>query len=478
MFLKKFQRQFTKLQNMAEKFRLEKDSLGAVKVPSNAYYGAQTQRAIDNFKISGQKTAIELIRAYAIIKKAAAIANTADKRLDKKFSDAIVKAADEVLKGDFDDEFVLDIYQAEAGTSTNMNLNEVIANRANEILGEKIGSYAQINPNDHVNLSQSTNDTYPTAMYICTYLLIRDELIPALTHLQKSLEKKADEFKNIVKSGRTHLMDAVPIPLGQEFSGYASTIEKHILIIKNSAENLLEIPIGGTALGTGLNATQNYTTIAVKEISKETKAQFRSPKNFFSAMQNCGAAVQVSSSLKGVAIDLIKIATDIRLMNSGPVSGFGEITIPALQPGSSIMPGKVNPVIPGVVNMVCFDIIGRDTAITLAAQAGQFELNVMMPSIAANLISSIKTLSTACTSFAEKCVKGIKVNEKKCREYLERNPIIVTALTPHLGYEKAAEVAKRAYNSGKSIKEIELEMKLLDKKSIEKILDYKKLTQL
>ena len=460
------------------KFRIEKDSLGEVKVPAEAYFGAQTQRAIDNFKISGQKTAIELIRAYAIIKKSAAIANAPDKRLDAKFSNAIVKAADEVLKGNFDGEFILDIYQAEAGTSTNMNLNEVIANRANEILGEKLGSYKQINPNDHVNLSQSTNDTYPTAMYICTYLLIRDELIPALTHLQKSLEKKADEFKNIVKSGRTHLMDAVPITLGQEFSGYSTTIEKHISFIKQTSENLLEIPIGGTAVGTGLNATQNYISLVVKEISKETKAQFRSPKNFFSAMQNCGAAVQVSSSLKGLAIDLIKIANDIRLMNSGPVSGFSEITIPALQPGSSIMPGKINPVIPGVVNMVCFDVIGKDTAITLAAQAAQFELNVMMPSIAANLISSIKTLSAACISFAEKCVKGIKANEKKCLENLEHNPIIVTALTPHIGYAKAAEVAKKSYSTGKSIKEIALEMKLLDKKSLEKILDYKKLTQL
>lgn len=460
------------------KFRIEKDSLGEVKVPADAYYGAQTQRALGNFKISGLKTPLDLVYAYAIVKKAAALANSADNRLDKKAASAIMKAADEILSGTFDDEFILDIYGAEAGTSLNMNLNEVIANRANEILGGKLGQYKPVHPNDHVNMSQSTNDTFPTAMHICSYLLIRKELLPALEHLHNALAKKPDEFSNVVKSGRTHLMDAVPITLGQEFSGYAETISKHIAIIKNSAEGLLEIPIGGTAVGTGLNATPNYIKAVVKEISKEAKAAFRSPNNFFAAMQNCGPAVQVSSALKGVSIDLIKIANDIRLMNSGPVSGFSEITIPALQPGSSIMPGKVNPVIPGVVDMVCFNVIGRDSAITLAAQAGQFELNVMMPLIANNLFFSIKTLSNACNSFAEKCVKGIKANEKKCLEYLERNPIIITALTPYTGYAKAAEVAKKSYASGKSIKEIVLEMGLMDKKELEKILDYKKLTKL
>lgn len=460
---------------METKFRAEKDSLGPVEVPSNSYFGAQTQRALENFKISGLKNSIKLIHAYAIVKKAAALANTAIGRLDKKLSDAIVQAAAEVISGKFDREFILDIYGAEAGTSLNMNLNEVTANRSNEILGGKLGEYKFIHPNDHVNMSQSTNDTFPTAMYVCTYLLIKKELLPALEILQSAFAKKASEFKDVLKSGRTHLMDAVPITLGQEFSGYAEIIARHISMIKNAAENLLEIPIGGTAVGTCLNASPEYIKAVVAEISKQTNANFKSPKNFFAAMQNCSSAIQASSSLKNFAVDLIKIANDIRLMGSGPVTGFNEIILPAVQPGSSIMPGKVNPVIPGVVNMVCFDVIGKDLAITMAGQAGQFELNVMMPSIAANLISSIEILSNACKIFAEKCISGIEANEKKCLEHLEKNPIIVTALTPHIGYEKAAEIAKKAYAENKTIKEIALEMKLIDEKELVKILDYKKL---
>lgn len=460
---------------MKRGYRTERDYLGSRKVPIKAYYGIQTQRALENFKVSGLHMQKSLISALAITKKAAAISNVIDKKLDLKIGEAIIKACTEIIEGKFDAEFHLDVFQAGAGTSENMNLNEVIANRALEILKHKKGSYHIINPNDHVNMSQSTNDVFHTAIHIAAYLEIKNQLIPALKNLEKEFQFKSRQFKAVLKSGRTHLMDAVPMTLGQEFSGYAAAITKDREHLEQASQQLLEINIGGTAVGTGLNTTAKYRKNVILEINRLTKSPFVQSKNLFEATQNLDAIIYTSGALKVLAANLIKISNDFRLLASGPATGLGEIRLPAVQPGSSIMPGKVNPSIAEMMDMVGFQVIGNDTTLTFCAQAGQLELNVMMPLAAYSLLNSIEILSNGIETFTERCVKGIKANEKKARMYLERNPIIITALAPYLGYEKAAEVAKKSYKEGKTVKEIILKEKLMDKKTLDKLLSVKKL---
>ncbi len=459
-----------------DKHRIEKDTLGKIKVPSDAYYGAQTQRAKENFPISNLRLQQRFIKSYAIIKKAAALANISAGKLNRKIGNAIVKACNEIIDGKFREQFVVDVYQAGAGTSTNMNLNEVIANRAIEILGSKKGNYKLIHPNDHVNMSQSTNDTFHSAIHIATVEAVSTQLIPVLEKYQKVLKGKINEFNPIVKSGRTHLQDAVPLTLGQEFSGYV--IDHRIKEIKMAADALRELNIGGTAIGTGLNTYPKYSMLAVKEISKMTKEKFEVTKNMFAATQNINNEAGLSGTLKNLALTFVKISNDLKLLSSGPNTGFNEITLPAVQPGSSIMPGKINPSIPEMLNMVGFQVAGNDLSISMASQNGQLELNVMMPLVAYNLLNSIEILSNAINVFTEKCLKGIKANKKKIEEHLEKNPIIVTALAPKIGYEKAADVAKKAYKENKTIREVCIEMKLFTAKELNKILNFKKLSGL
>jgi len=459
------------------RFRVERDSLGSIEVPVEAYYGAQTQRAVENFPVSGITLQRKFIRAQAIIKKAAAITHTFTGRLDKAKGEAIVEACSEILEGKFYDEFVVDVYQAGAGTSQNMNVNEVIANRANELLGGEKGDYSFVHPNDHVNMAQSTNDTIHVATHIAALEAIEKELIPVLEDLEEQLEIKAKEFDHILKSGRTHLQDAVPMRLGQEFGGYASMIRHGIRRVRNASNALRELNIGGTAVGTGLNAEPEYIRRVVKEISVLASVEFRNAENMFESTQNMDASVEVSGALKTLAVSLIKIANDLRLLSSGPNTGIAEIVLPPVQPGSSIMPGKVNPVMAEMLNMVAFQVIGNDATITLAGQAGQLELNVMMPVIAYNLIHSIEILTGGVRAFTERCVKGIEANEETCREYLERNPVVVTALSPYIGYDKAAEIAKKAYKERRTVRSIVLEMRLFSEEELEKILDLRRLTE-
>lgn len=455
--------------------RIEKDYLGEVKVPANAYYGVQTARARENFPVSGLRLQKRFVIAQAIVKKAAALANMSSGRLDEKTGSAIAAACDEIISGRLLDQFVVDVYQAGAGTSQNMNANEVIANRAIEILGSEKGNYKIVHPNDHVNMAQSTNDVIHATMHVAAVQAIA-ELVPVLEKLRQELENKSARFSDIVKSGRTHLMDAVPITLGQEFSGYASMINHGIRRISDAAESAKELGIGGTAVGTGLNAGTDYAKNAVKEINKITGMDFKNAENMFEAMQNTDAILELSSALRSLAVSLTKISNDIRLLGSGPSTGLDEITLPAVQPGSSIMPGKVNPVMAEMLNMVCYQVMGNDAAISNATGAGQLELNVMMPVIAYNILNSIEIITNGVNAFTQKCVRGIQANEEKCREYLEKNPIAVTALNPHIGYEKAAEVAKRAYKENKSIKQVAVEMGLLSEEKLNSILDYKKMT--
>lgn len=416
------------------------------------------------------------IKSYAIIKKAAAKANLALKKLDEKRADAIMKACDEILKDNYLDQFVVDVYQAGAGTSTNMNVNEVIANIANELLGGKKGEYEFVHPNDHVNMSQSTNDTFHTCTHIAVYKAIVEKILPALKNLQASLDKKSQEFSNIIKVGRTHMQDAVPLTLGQEFSGYSGAISHIIKWVDTMSDSLLELAIGSTAVGTGLSAGEKYVDLVVNEINKSTKRKFRKSKNFFNASQNQNVEAEISGVLRSVAIALNKISNDLILLSSGPNAGLGEITLPAVQPGSSIMPGKVNPSITEMVNMVCFQVIGNDTAIAEAARSGQLELNVYMPLVAYNLMSSVEILTNAINVFTDKCVKGIKADEKKIKENLEKNPIIATVLSPYIGYEKAADIVKEAYQKNKTVKEILLEKRIFTERELERLLDLKKMT--
>lgn len=458
------------------KYRIERDFLGEVKVPSEAYFGVQTLRAVENFPISGLRLPREFIRAQGIIKFAAAKANMEVGRLDKKIGEVITKAAKDVIDGKFDSNFVVDVFQAGAGTSQNMNANEVIANRAIEILGGERGSYKLVHPNDHVNMAQSTNDTIHVAIHIAALESITRGLLPILGSLLVSLQKKAKEFEDVVKIGRTHLQDAVPITLGEEFSGYASMIEHGIGRIEHASENLRELNFGGTAVGTGLNAHPKFTELAIKEVSSFTGIEFRPASDMFEATQNLDAAVEASASLKMISVSFTKIANDLRLLSSGPAAGLGEILLPSVQPGSSIMPGKVNPSIAEMFNMAAMQVIGNDLTVTLAGQAGQLELNVMMPVTAWNLLSSISILTHASDVFARKCIDGITANYEVCKKFAEMSSQLATALSPKIGYEKAAEIAKKSVATKRSIREIAKEMTDLSDGDLDVLLDIKKMT--
>jgi fumarate hydratase class II len=457
-------------------FRIEKDTLGDVRIPQNAYWGPQTQRAVENFPISGLRLQPAFVRAQAIIKRSAALANADLGDLDKKIANAIAQAADEILRGQHIEHFVVDVYQAGAGTSQNMNANEVIANRAIEILGGQKGDYKLVHPNDHVNRGQSTNDTIPTAIHISALEEITHKLVPALEKLHASLDKKARAFDHIVKSGRTHLQDAVPMRVGQEFGAYARMIELGIERIRLSSGGLKELALGGNAVGTGLNTPNGYDKKSVEYIAQTTKINFVPAKDKFEQIQNRDAVVFVSGALRTLTTSLIKIADDFRLLCSGPKTGFNELLLPALQPGSSIMPGKVNPVMPEMLNMVCFQILGHLESVERGAQAGQLELNVMMPMIAYNLLQAITIMANASQVFVARCVEGMQMNESQCRAFAESTPQVATALNPVIGYEKAAMVVKESLASGKTIRQVVLEKKLLSPEELEKALDLRKLT--
>lgn len=440
--------------------RIERDSLGERELPDDLYYGIQTARAVENFPISGWRPFPAFVIATVQIKKAAARANARLGALDQKIAEAIDTAAGEVLAGKLFDQFVVDPFQAGAGTSHNMNGNEVLANRAIELLGGKKGDYSIVNPNDHVNMGQSTNDVIPTAIRLAALGEVR-KLNVALDNLAASFRNKADEFARVVKSGRTHLQDAVPITFGQEFGGYATAVAKNRKRLDAAADELRELGIGGTAAGSGLNAVPGYRKLVVEELSRETGEPLRATEDYFEAMQSMSPFVELSGALRTLATDIIRIANDLRLLSSGPNTGLAEINLPAVQPGSSIMPGKVNPVMAEMTNMVCFQVLGNDLTITAAAQAGQLELNVMMPVIAFDLLMSLQIMSNCLSVLKERCVDGITVNEERARWYVENSVSLVTALNPRIGYAKAAEIAKRAIAKGKTIRETITEEGLL-----------------
>ena len=455
---------------MIRKKRIEKDYLGEKKIPEDAYFGIQTLRAIENFPISGIKAHPDFIKATAIVKKACAEANMTIGDLEPRIAKAIINAADEIINGKFHDQFLVDVFQAGAGTSHNMNANEVLANRAIELLGGKKGDYGIVHPNDHVNMAQSTNDTFPTIMRITCLSLIQ-KLILEMKNLEEAFKKKAMEFDKIIKPGRTHLKDAAPIRLGQVFNAYSSIIADNIKRIERASTALEDLNIGATAVGTGLNADPDYVKLVVEKLRVYTGFNLRSAKNLIAVTQSMSDFLELSNSLKTLAVDTIKIANDIRLMSSGPVTGLSEINLPAVQPGSSIMPGKVNPVIAEAMNMVAFQVIGNDLTITLASQAGQLELNVMMPVIAHNLIQSLHILKNSIHVFTERLTLGITANEKRCREMVERSPGLALALNPYIGFDATAKVVQEAIATGKTIREVVLEKKLLSKDMVDKILD-------
>jgi len=459
----------------ALRLRIEEDTLGKVTLPEDVYFGVQTKRAMDNFPISGLRIQRGFIKAQGIVKLAAVRANGSLGLISKKILRAAEKAAEEVIRGLHDSHFVVDVYQAGAGTSQNMNVNEVIANRAIEILGGRKGDYKLIHPNDHINMAQSTNDTIPTALYISASELVSENLIPALKGLYQGLLSKSREFNKVVKAGRTHLQDAVPMTLGQEFSGYASAIRNDIMRIKRAYNSLLYLPIGGNAVGTGINAHPLFKSRVIEEIRKITRIKFRSSRNLFEGIQNVNPALELSASLRGLAVTLTKIANDIRLLSSGPRAGLAEITIPPVQPGSSMMPGKVNPVMAEMLNMVCFQVMGNDTTIAHATQASQLELNVMMPVVAYNLLFSIEILSNATNAFNNRCLKGIKANIRRCKEFADATLAIATALNPAIGYTSAAKIAKEAYRTGRTVKDVVIKKGILKEDEASKLLDPLKL---
>lgn len=463
--------------HMADKFRKERDTLGERDVPINAYYGIQTLRAIENFPVSGIPPKREFILASAMVKKAAALANMSIGGLKKNIGKAIVRAADEIMQGKLRKEFVVDVYQAGAGTSHNMNANEVIANRAIEMLGGKKGDYGIVHPNDHVNMSQSTNDTIPTSMRIAA-IFMADGLTLELKRLEKALSDKSKEFDSIIKSGRTHLQDAVPVRLGQEFRAYRTAISKATLRIKDAADGLKALGIGATAAGTGINTHPAYRRHVIKALREITGIRdLRPADDMLEAINSMADFVNLSSALRGLAVELIRIANDFRLLSSGPRTGIAEIMLPPVQAGSSIMPGKVNPVMAEMLNMVSFQVIGNDMAIVFAAQAGQLELNVMMPVINHNLLQSLEILKNGVRAFTERCVKYIKANKARCREMAEKSAALATVLNPFIGYENAAEVSKEAVSRGKTVREIVLGKNMLSKKEIDRILDPMRMTR-
>nr|WP_174714059.1 aspartate ammonia-lyase [Candidatus Viridilinea mediisalina] len=462
---------------MAMSFRIEKDSLGEMQVPADALYGSQTQRAVLNFPVSGLKPYPAFVWAQAAVKRAAAQVNRDLGLLEPKLADAIIQAADEILAGQHQDQFVVDPFQAGAGTSHNMNLNEVIANRANQILGFALDDANKpVNPNDHVNMAQSTNDTIPTAIRLgCLWRL--PELVNAVTKLAEALEAKAAEFDDVVKSGRTHLQDAVPVRLGQEFSAYALAVRNDLERINVAAERMRRLGIGGTATGSGLNAHTEYHQRMVEALSALSGQPLRSSGNLFESMQNMADPADFSASMRSLCITLTRIANDFRLLSSGPATGLDEIRLPAVQPGSSIMPGKVNPVLAEMLNMASFHVQGCDVTISLSAQAGQLELNVMMPIIAHNLFEMMHVLIGSINAFTDKCVVGVTANREKAEGWLAKNAILVTALNPVIGYLNGAAVAKEAMATGKTIKEIVVEKGLLSGEEVDKLIDARTLTE-
>jgi fumarate hydratase class II len=446
------------------KYREEKDTMGTVKIPEAAYYGPQTQRAVENFPIGDLKLPLAFIGALALVKKCAARVNQDLGLLDAKAADAIAAAAQEVIDGKFNDQFVVNVFQTGSGTSTNMNMNEVLACRANEILSGKKSGKSPVHPNDHVNLGQSSNDVIPSVIHIAAQMSIREHLIPSLDGLRNALTKKAQEFKSIRKIGRTHLQDAIPMLLGQEFSGYARQIELGIKRAAAAQTTLCELALGGTAVGTGANTHPDFAAGVIALLCEQTEISFREAANHFEAQAARDAAVETSGVLKTLAVSLTKIANDLRWLASGPRCGLGEIELPSLQPGSSIMPGKVNPVIPEAVIQVAAQVMGNDTTIMLAGQAGNFELNVMLPVMAYNLLQSIDLLGSAADVFAKKCIAGISANAETCAGYIEQSLALATGLAPKIGYDQAAAVSKKAYESGKTIRQVLLEDEFMSEK--------------
>ncbi|HEY8425491.1 MAG TPA: class II fumarate hydratase [Limnochordales bacterium] len=455
---------------MAKGFRVERDSMGEMQVPEDAYYGASTQRAVLNFPISKLRFGRGFIQALGLIKRAAAETNEQLGLLPSRLARAIAQAAAEVAEGKFDDQFVVDIFQTGSGTSTNMNANEVIATRAAELLGEARGSRV-VHPNDHVNMCQSSNDVIPAAIHVAAVLAITRELLPALRRLEAGLQAKAEEFWPIIKIGRTHLQDATPIRLGQEFSGYASQVRHSIRRIEAALEDLRELPLGGTAVGTGINAHPEFAARVIARLSELTGERFVEAENHFEAQAAKDAVVQASGALRTTAVALMKVANDIRWLGSGPRCGIGELLIPPTQPGSSIMPGKVNPVIAESLMMICAQVMGNDTTIMICGQHGNFELNVMMPIMAHNLLESIEILARGAANFQEKLVAGLKADRERCESLVEQSLAMVTALAPRIGYDRAAQLAKRAYESRRTIREVALEEGVLPEDELAALLD-------
>lgn len=457
--------------------RIEKDSMGEMQVPEDAYYGASTQRAVLNFPISSLRFSRRFIAAIGLIKMCAARVNLGLGVLDQDRAEAIQKAAEELINAKLYSQFVVDLFQTGSGTSTNMNANEVIANRAAELMGGQKGEKERVHPNDHVNMSQSSNDVIPTAIHISANQGIVEDLLPALEQLAKALEQKVDEFSDVIKAGRTHLQDATPVTLGQEFSGYAAQIRHGIARLKRSQESLLELAQGGTAVGTGLNTHPEFAKRVIAEIAEETGIPFREASNHFEAQGARDACVEMSGQLNTIACSLMKIANDIRWLASGPRCGLGELQLPEIQPGSSIMPAKVNPVICESVMMVCAQVMGNNTCITVAGQHGNFELNVMLPVIGYNLDQSIELLASAANNFVAQCIKGITAHKERCREYAEKSLATCTSLAPLIGYDQAAQLAKTAYKENKTVREVAKSMKVLDDQQLSKALDLLKMTQ-
>jgi aspartate ammonia-lyase len=454
--------------------RREIDPLGEKAVPKSAYYGIQTLRAKENFPVSGIKHPAVFIKSYVQVKKAAAQANMEMGLLDAKVGTAIVKACDEVLGDKLLDQFVVDVFQAGAGTSFNMNVNEVLANRALELLGKEKGDHKAVSPNDHVNMAQSTNDTFPTALHV-SVLVALQPLLAELENLVDAFEKLNTKNAKVVKSGRTHLQDALPVTVGQELGGYASALRNALAQLTERQKGLYQVALGATATGTGANTHPRYKRIAVAKLREITKLPLAPAKNPFEALQSCRPVQAVSSGLKELALELIRIANDLRLLASGPTTGLAEVELPAVQPGSSIMPGKVNPVMAECMDMVAFQVVGNDLAVSFAVQAGQLELNVMTPVIMYNVLFSIQLLTNYLPVFRKKCVEGITVDEKRCAQYLEKNPALATFLSPKIGYLEASKIAKQALEQGRAVKEIALEKGLLKAKELERILDPKRL---
>lgn len=456
--------------------RVEQDFLGKKEIPAEAYYGIQTLRAVENFPITGYRIHEELIKALAMVKKAAAIANMNTKSLYSGLGNVVSQAADEIIEGKWHDQFIVDPIQGGAGTSMNMNANEVIANRALELLGHDKGAYMHLSPNSHVNMSQSTNDVFPTAIHIATLRLL-EKLLETMESMHKVFKGKAKQFENVIKMGRTHLQDAVPIRLGQEFEAYSRVVERDMMRIQHSKGHLFEVNMGATAVGTGLNADPKYIKDVVKHLAEISRLPLVNAEHLVDATQNTDAYTEVSAALKVCMMNMSKIANDLRLMASGPRAGLAEITLPARQPGSSIMPGKVNPVMPELINQIAFQVIGNDHTICLASEAGQLELNVMEPVLVFNLLQSISIMNNGFRSFTDYCLSGIEANEDRLKEYVEKSVGIITAVNPHLGYEVAARIAREATLTGKSVRELCLKYDVLSEDELDLILNIYEMTK-